>query len=648
MKIKAWFAQFFAKENLTEKAQKGDFSPEEIEKINAACKTQFNTDFAATLVKMNEEEAQITALGEDHKAILATIFAPNVTAAATAAANVVEPKAAQAATVVAQQHQTIAAQQATIEALANTPEPSKPARTVGKLNVVPVTGGAHTKTHVWGIEHDLFAANKPWNVVTATRQPLDVVAANHGVSADWDDHRDAFKAELVAYGKSLSGRMGQLQAENRLHTIKAQDIDFSGFDNTGWGNEYVVRRQDALIAYIRKNNNISGLFSVRYGVQNKEVLTNAFLTHFSASFQSGRYFKGASVVQPMEAQVFDLMIKHKFENLKQLEKEYIGYLNREGSDPIKFTWIEWMLARILEVAQNEWNERRILGVRIEPTAGTLGHHLHGSDGLFRQLRKYSDDLRLLPFTGYTYTSSTILTSVENFLAAIYAKLPSIKGLRLHINEKHLPWYKAAFRAAYGTQFDFTGAKLSVMNYEDVELVGVPNMGTKTCMFLTAPGNIELYENVAGEMAKIGTQRDLEELMVFSYWKEGVGAYMVGKKHADAAALAADNYQNQYIFFTDDTIALAAGATTADATKGDWFKTINNAGATAITDITSAVDGLVYRIICGGVTNATTVAKASLFSNLTATWTPTALGDYLEVYWNAATSKFVEVGRQVTA
>jgi len=654
MKIKAWFKDLFETLGITEKAKTGSFSPEEIEKINAACKEKFQLDFAATLTKMQEEDEHVTALEDGHKAILAAIYAPNAQAAQAAAA-AAPAAAAPAAAAVAAAKQTVEDLTAQNQELAAQAEPSKPKSMQAKMTLVSVKGGAHTEKHLFGIEAPFFAIEKPWNAVAATRQPLEIIAATRGLQSDWNDYEASFKEEINKYGKSLANRINQLQGEGNLSNIKMQDIDFTGFDGTGWGETYIVRRQDALIAYIRQLNSVGRIFTTRYGVQNKESLTNSFLTNFSASFQTGRYFKGKVAVQAVEAQVYDVMIKHKFTNLKDLEKEYIGYLNKEGSDPMKWTWIEWVMARILEVAMNEWNERRIIGQRIEPTAGTLGHHLHGSDGVLRQLWKWAEEFRLKPISDYDYTKSTILTSVEGFVEFVYGKIPSLKGLTLYMNEKHIPWYNQAYRKEYSLQQDFTGPKSLVMNYPDVNIVGVPNMGNSTMMILTVPGNIELIENQAGEMAKIGMQRDLEELMVFSYWKEGVTAYMVGKKFASAAALDADDYANQFIFFTDDTIAVDADATTMNATKGTRFLTAENSGATVITDITGAKPGVVYRITCGSMTNASEIAKSGKFSAVDA-WDPAEVNNYIEVYLHqnlddttdVLNGKFIEVTRYPAA
>lgn len=631
-----------------ENAKSGDYSAEELKKIDAECKEKLNMTFVEAIAEAAKDNEKVVALEQSHKESLKLLFGEN---------KEVNPEAKElnvneGIKGLQEKNQKLEAQ---LKQMGEEKEKTEVKKMQAKMNIVPVTGGAHTEKYVFGIEAPLFAKEKVWNAVAAARQPLDIIAAQLGFDPDWRTHKEAFMSEITNYGVSIAKRIGQLQAEGKLSSISMQSIDFTGFDSTGWGEEYVVRRQDALIAYIRTLNKVTKIFGVRYGVQHKEILTNSFLTNFSAAYQSGHYFKGKTSVQPIEAMVNDLMIKHKFSDLKALEKEYIGYLNREGSDPMKWTWIEWVVARILEVAINEQEERRVLGRRVTPTAGTLGHHLHGSNGILETLWGWAREFRLKPFSGYTYTSSTILTTTKSFVESVYGKLPSLAGMTLYINEKHIPWYTAAYRTAFGAQFDFTGGKLAVMDYPDVKIKGIPNMGNSCMMILTADGNIEFSEDKPGEMAKMYMQRDLEELIVASYWKEGVVAYMVGKKFADAATLATDDYQNQYIFFTDDTIALAADATTCDGTKGIRFSTVNNAAATTITDISSAKPGVVYRITCGGTTNASKTAKSNKFSLVDA-WVPTAVGDYLEVYLyqnldnsaDTSNGKFVEVSRQVTA
>ena len=91
--------------------------------------------------------------------------------------------------------------------------------------------------------------------------------------------------------------------------------------------------------------------------------------------------------------------------------------------------------------------------------------------------------------------------------------------------------------------------------------------------------------------------------------------------------------------------LAADATKPDANDGFWFISVANAAATAITDIDHAKAGVAYVIETGSTTNKSTIAKSGKFANLTAAWTPTAVGDYIMVILDSE-GKFRELERCV--
>jgi len=613
--------------------------------LSADFTTEFGKDFPTAMA-----EAETLAQGESERvALLARI---NTVFQAEASTPVIEgenPPAPAAEATAIDQPSVLAGvdklitmvndQKAQIALLSQETETPKPSKV--KAKIIAINSGASNEKYLFGIEAPMFDRSKPWNQVAASKIPLEVLAANgaSGLSAGWKGYEKAFRAEVEAYGESLANRINQLQAENGLANLKMAEIDFTGFDGTGWGESYIVRRQDALISYLRTLPSVTALFAVRYGVQDKMEMTNSFLTDFSQAWQTGRVFKGGHSVEPMLAEVFDVMLKHKFTEMKKLEREYIGYLNRENSFPIKWSMVEWLMAETLKKLLNEQNERRIQGRQIAPTAGTAGHHLFGSNGLIAQLTKYVTDGYLTREADLnTYTASTIYAYVDTFVERINQLIPSLSGYVLHINSKHIPWYLKGYEAANGTKLDYNGAKLEIKNYSLDSIIGVPNMGNSCLMFITMPGNIEFYEMAAGEMAAFYFQQDLDELLVMSTWKEGVGAYMVGKKNGAK--------KDQFIFLNDPFTALIAGATTADASVNNTFKTIANAGATVFTDFVGASEGVVYKLICGATANATSTAKAAKLSDVNV-WTPTAVGDFLEVSWNATTGKFVEVSRKVT-
>lgn len=644
---------FAEKMGLLAKVKSGTVTAEDWNTLAKAFHDEHGVDIMAAV----EEAKQGPKLEKEQQDILAALFGEAINEPETtkpegaAAPEVKAEKAAKTVAVVgadstAQILAGITELQKKVATLEAAPEPSGPVgkiqpKTEGGMNVIPINSRVSSSTHLFGIEHDFFGLDKPWNKVAATREPQ--------IGNDKRKQSD-FKAAFNDYAASFAGRLRDVTLSGELVDLKMTAFDFTGFTGTGWGEAYIVRRQDALISYLRSLPTVRNIFPVIYNVQDKMEMTNSFMTDFSQAFQAGKVFKGKHSFEPMLAEVYDVMFKHLFEDMKKLERQYIGYLNREGSQPIKWAFIEWLMAETLRKLNNEWNERRVRGYRVTPITNEPGHHMFGSDGVIRKLWKYAEEFYIQPFTAYgLYTSTTMLTQIEAFVEDVNLVVPSLQGNWLYVNEKHIPWFLALYRAKYGLMLDFDGSRLEVKNYANFAgIKAVPNMGNSCMMWITLENNIELYEDQAGEMAAFYFERELESLIAASWWKEGAGAYMVGKKHATAVALAASKRKDQYIFMTYPVITLAKNATTADATKCDRFVTVLNDSETApvFTDFTGATEGVVYRLECGHVTKATVTAKASLFSNIEV-WTPTAVGDFLEVYWNATTSKFVEVRRKVT-
>ena len=534
--------------------------------------------------------------------------------------------------------------QSTIHNLEGQQAPPKPKKVNAKI--VSIVGSGHTDKYMFGIEHPMFDMAKPWNKVGVKGLSLEQLSIAGVTSAKWEDYDADFRKEFKGFAKQVAGRIQHHLENGTLGTLDNKYIetlgamDFSGFDGTVWGEQYLVRRTDALISYLRMLPNITNVIPVRYGVQDKMVVTNSFFENISGAWQTGKYTKGGVSFEPMLAEVFDVMIKHKFTDMKKLEREYIGYRNREGSFPIKWNMVEWVMSELGRVGLNEQNERRVVGFRVDPTSGVIGHHNLASDGLIRKMTKWQREGLISAESDLnTYTESTILAYVKAFAKKLNNYLPSLKDVYIGINEKHVIWYLDEYQEAYGKNLDYKGAMIDIPNLK-IKLKPIPGMENSCFMFASVEDNIEFYELNPGEMFGFYFQQDLDELWAMSTWKEGVGAYRVGKKTGEK--------KYQWIFVNDPFTLLDADATTADASVNNYFKTQSNTGAKALTDFVGKSEGVLYTLVCGGLTNATTVAKSGLFSEITEAWTPTALGDYLEVYWDETTSKYVEYGRKVTS
>jgi hypothetical protein len=636
----------FAKLGLVEKAAKKEMTQEDWTAVQTAFKEEYKIDLTAA----SEELGKPNPLEQAHQEAIAALF--SATADAPDGKKPVEkPEEKQDVNIAAE------IKKIQLELKATKEENMKLGQKMETFNPVILDpkrpkvvnaafGHGDRSKYLFGIEHKMYSREKWWNELAATGKNIEGLT---------QDHEEDLKTEVKNFGLSLAARYRELKDTNLLNNLPdllaAGELSYTNFADTGWGEEYVQRRQDAIIAYIRTKPSVTRIFPLHSNVQHKEILTNAFFAEMTQAFQNSEtVWKGTYSFEPLEAQVHDVMLEFKLSWLKDMESQYIGYLNREGSSPMKWSMIEWLNVRILEVAVNEQEMRRINGWRVEPTEGTAGDYMFAANGYLRMLQSYEDNFYVLPFEDLMlYTSSTMLTYVDSFLSKVNLLLDSLNGYSLLINEKHKPWYKKLYRAAYGTDMDFDGITTKVMDYDISGIVWVPNMPSNAYkMALVQLGNIECLENRPGEMLALYLERRMKTLYAGSYWKEGVGASMAGKKYATKAAAVTAARQYQYIYTNYPVAELAADSTSASALESHMFQTVANSGATAIVDITSKTEHQWYKIICGSATNATTIAKSDLFSNLTAAWVPTAVGDYLVVYWNATTSKFVEIERRVTS
>ena len=534
-----------------------------------------------------------------------------------------------------------------VKSLASKASPDQ-ALEVNKGTIVGL-GGFHTPKFAFGIEHPMFSAEKRWNQIL-------MHGKNISLQSDPDeDTFESFQKEFKTYGKDISKRMQELN-KNGLLNVKSLNtdgsIDYSGLADAGLGTQYLVRRQDALIARIIALPNVFVVFPLRSNVQDGDMITNAFFGEFSQAYQEGELSKGGMDLIPEKAKVHDVMFKTLFKSMKWIETQYIGYLNTAGSDPVKWQMIEWMILNIATVLNNERNVRTVMGHRIEPTTGVKGHYLNSSTGVIHRLLSYIENNQVLPFDDSdfaTYSPTTMVPVVESFAEEVNQILPNLLGKAIYLNLKHRPWYLQSYRATYGKDMDFAGPdEMKLMNY-DLPIVWVPNMGNLKFMWITELGNMQALENIPGEMYNTYFERRLESVWGFSTWKEGTAAAYAGKPYANQAALLAAGRKEQAIFINKPVTILPVDATTVDGSQNIWFMTQTNTADVepanlTITDITKAEEGFVYKIEVGSADNPQHIAKSDKFSLITEAWEPAEEGKWIKLIYDKANSKFLEVAR----
>ena len=537
---------------------------------------------------------------------------------------------------------------ADIQAIGSKPAPDVPAQTV---NTIPlsVNGFANTADYLFGVEHSLFSMKDRWNQIAANPRAA-------GALPEVDEQLDgsAFYKAARNYAKSLKKRYMYLQENKMLDaaalTKGTYATNYDGVDNAGLGNQFVVRRQDALIARVLQVRDLTQYFPVAYGYQDRKIVFNTFFDEVSQAYQRGEVFKGGMKIENQMGYVDDAMMKLDWGPMKELERKYIGYLNKEDSDPIKWTMIEFQLLNSLKAGQVEQNKRRMRGIYIEPEQGIAGSYLNAATGLLYTLVRYVHQYDLKPHgesTYRNYTRATFLTAVQEFISDVRASITEDMDLDNHVvylNKNHQDWWIKNVRSIYGKDTDFAGptSALNVVPDTTIRIIWLPYLGQTPFMMLHEPGNIQFLENAPGEMLSMKMEERMEQVRAWSVWKEGTAAAFTGRRFDTKEEMDKNNYEWQQIF-----INLFAATITdkVDGHNGFWHITDSTTTQTTITNIENVKVGVAYCIECGNETKLPKITKSGKFDSITDDFTATAVGDYIMVIIGSD-GKFRELERCV--
>ena len=623
-------------------------TPDEWKQFFASYHEEFGTDFHTDMQAYQDEQRAVPDQAQINEAfsVLSGLINPKQNVEGTAAHGVQDTKTEQPT---AQQVLDMAkAVSATFMAMGNHAADDVPMTTVAG-SVVGFTGSGDREKFLFGIEHEFFSMDKPWNRFTAN-PASDQRLGDKKIAA-------SFGAEVESYSSSLAERYSYLQSHNQLNPEKLAAgefaTDYSQVTGMKGGEQYLIRRQDAIIARVLSIRQLTQYFPVRYGIQDRDVIFNAFFGEVSQAYQVGEVYKGDMEIEPEMGYVDDAMIKMKFGPMKELERMYIGYLNREGSDPIKWSMIEYAIMGSLENAQREQNMRRMRGLYVKPETGVAGSYLNAGTGVLYTLIRLHHEHKLLltdDVAYRTYDDTNMLETVQEFYKEILAKVSEDMSLDQHVmylNENHKQWWIQNVREVYGQQQDFTGPN-SYLNIipdssTNMRIIWLPYLGQMPFMMMQVPGNIQFLENLPGEMLAMQTEMQMEMVRGWSTWKEGCSPAFVGRNFSSADKLKENDYLWQQIFLNKPSVTLEADATTADASKGFWFISGTNTAEKKLTAISNAKKGVAYIVECGNKTNVTGIDKSGSFESITEAWTPTAVGDYIMVMLNSQ-NKFIELER----
>lgn len=543
-------------------------------------------------------------------------------------AQVAKDKAAHAATIESKEAE-IKALNEKIKTLSGLPE-TDPGKGAGHSAAPATAFNLDDTQQLGGLPGEFFALNRPYNLRA--------------------------KAALLAN----EGKMLAVAVPNSVDYKTLQD-DLGAFYRTRWS--------DRLQSLLVELPTITKIFPTESGHQDLETLTNLWLGEFSqpdnsANSEFDKVTKGSYEFGTETLRMYGVMFAHKFKSLKDLEKSWIGYLNREGSNPVKLSFIEYLLVETAKKLHNEREQRYINGVRKDPDPDVPGRAMEAADGIYEYLRKRVEGhtdftpnggttgktvYQIKPFNLPRITAGNIGEVFYQGTSMIPSVFRDTGKICLYIPSWMLPLYHKYNEAHYGQNVDYKAGITYVKEFPAVKIVTLPNADNHHRIFWTIEGNFRTFDHVAGEMLRFTLEQQDWTVKVWSNWKESIQAEVVGYKYTDPLAM---DGSRQLIWCNDydrpDTYFIeAAPDANPSALLHSSIVTVANSKEFEITDIADAQVGRLISLKCGvDGDNGVTIKQAGKFSLLTAAWTPNK-GDVITLM-KRADGKFIEISRTTAA
>lgn len=548
---------------------------------------------------------------------------------------------------------------------------------------------------------------------------------------------------------------------NQLAAGRIKMEEYTGIDidkiNEDFGKYYRQHREE-FVSYLRGVSRLPSWWRTISNVTDELVYGQMLSGEITQARKKKWLPKGNFEFQPLKAKVYPIQIDVEMlgSELQALERSWMNFVNKEGSQAYKMSFVAFLAREILKKAAEEDEIGLIKGV-YWPTSddATVGAPAkYKMRGLRKLINEAIENRMLVPSSIGTPTASNILDYVKSLVRSIPEYWRDMPNMKLYMSNAWKLAYIEKRRLTLGLMPSYEET-LTVDDHDNIEIVDLPYLDGSNRMFITTMDNISIMENVPKENTLLNMEKLKRDIYIFGDYKKGIHVDAFGKKWADGETMTKD-YQmffcndvedlvdtyipiaandttpsvkstagvettrhlslktgvnteatqitdiedveiGEYVYIKGNTgsnqstiadagkfdlsaaitltentiillykrgaddfveiqrwdtsavpyVTLAADATKPDAADGNYFITVANSGATAITDIDNAVDGEIYKIGGGSDTNATTIAASGKFDRISDAITLED-GNWIKVRYVAADDNFVELDRYVAA
>ncbi|SFU48933.1 hypothetical protein SAMN05216480_10529 [Pustulibacterium marinum] len=309
-----------------------------------------------------------------------------------------------------------------------------------------------------------------------------------------------------------------------------------------------------------------------------------------------------------EGRVFRKKIDITFDGyeLQEMETTWIRSYNKEGSSPLKMTFIGHLLAELVKQQMLDDRKAQINGLYAKTPDGDdmPGKAVNSQNGLRYLFWYYRDVKKQYRASDIGVPSdSNIVDYVEELVLSV-PEDDRNKELELGISEYWLKKYRKKAGQLYNLQMDTEEGRTEykknhVVNYPNIKFQPLKDMTRTDFMYITQSKNIQIMDYNTNEKGKFTITHDgKRNVNIFADYRLGIRLIYVGVK---TKAGDPKEFEKQMvwsnsvpIFAKDITLPLFDDETGELEFTYNSMK-VDDAWKTDITDVTDAVPGQVVRI-----------------------------------------------------
>lgn len=327
-------------------------------------------------------------------------------------------------------------------------------------------------------------------------------------------------------------------------------------------------------------------------------------------------------IQAEEGKIYPIKIDIEFVGyyLQEIEASWLAFMNKEGSQYDKMTFVRFLLQEIDKTARLEDRVATIKGVHVATpkSANKAGRFINRQNGILFLLWQARDiTKKYRAFSLGLPTPANIVDYVDNALKSLPDDVRNMQGLSLNLSESWIRAYKRRSEQLYGTNNDYTGYPTNPKDYPNIKFQEIIDLDGSDFMFITFPKNIEILENIPKEKSLYRFGFDgKRNIFIIADYKMGIRPIHIGNKVKDgdpAAFKVQTIWSNDVPVFQSDFFAPVFDDTTGEIKATFNQLKVDDGFANDITAFSGMPAGTIVKIQGDtGLANAINVKDNAVF------------------------------------